>query len=512
MHTPRFLNVLPYRCLALPLSFLAATAHAGGFEVPANGTEALGRGGAFTAKADSPLALEYNVAGLAGQRGTRLLFDNNLYFASYTFARAGGDSFGPYAEATASATPPFYAPWFGLSTDFGFFKHFTFAIGAFGPSSIGKRTFSLVAPSGTDGAGNPLTRPGSSRYDIANTDLLIFFPTAAIAFRPHKRIDIGISGQQVTAMLDLASATYVPQSLPRYPASAACTQSPQDPGCDTITRIRVRSFDNFMLQLGALFHPTDNVDLGFNVKSAVNLGMRPIRAQGTVSASEPPYLAGSALGADHMDGEFETWLPWVFRLGVRYAGKKEGRELWDVEANFVYEAWSWLDGTDNKLTLLNPPALVNRGKPLTLNLPHNYRDTLGIRLGGSVHIPTGQSSEVIVRLGALYDSSASSSADQRLDFDTLHKLGGTAGLGLTVRGVTLNLAYAYLHSLSREVTDGQLSAVDGTTGMPLMQNDMLAPAINNGKYSGWTQIASMGLSIQFDELVKGPGWQSRYNR
>ena len=89
---------------------------------------------------------------------------------------------------------------------------------------------------------------------------------------------------------------------------------------------------------------------------------------------------------------------------------------------------------------------------------------------------------------------------------------GTAGLGLTVRGVTLNLAYAYLHSLSREVTDGQLSTVDSTTGMPLMQNDLLAPAINNGKYSGWTQIASLGLSIQFDELVKGPGWQSRYNR
>ena len=57
---------------------LPTVAFAGGFEFPDNGTEALGRGGAFTAKADSPLAIEYNIGGLAKQRGTKLLFDSNL--------------------------------------------------------------------------------------------------------------------------------------------------------------------------------------------------------------------------------------------------------------------------------------------------------------------------------------------------------------------------------------------------------------------------------------------------
>ena len=63
--------------------------YAGGLEIPDNGTEALARGGAFTAKADDATALQYNVAGLARQRGTRLLFDGNLILSTLNFQRDG---------------------------------------------------------------------------------------------------------------------------------------------------------------------------------------------------------------------------------------------------------------------------------------------------------------------------------------------------------------------------------------------------------------------------------------
>src|SRR4051794_23106586 len=74
--------------------------YAGGLELPDNGTEALGRGGAFTAKADDATALQYNVAGLARQRGTRLLVDGNLVLATMEFQRAG-----VYPDAPSAATP-----------------------------------------------------------------------------------------------------------------------------------------------------------------------------------------------------------------------------------------------------------------------------------------------------------------------------------------------------------------------------------------------------------------------
>ena len=76
-------------CLALAMLAAARTGRAGGFEIPDNGTEALGRGGAFVAKADDPTAIDYNPAGLAGQRGTRVLVDGHIINSSYSFKRFG---------------------------------------------------------------------------------------------------------------------------------------------------------------------------------------------------------------------------------------------------------------------------------------------------------------------------------------------------------------------------------------------------------------------------------------
>src|SRR2546427_10534940 len=111
------------------LSLVARGARGGGFEQPANGTEALGRGGAFVAKADDGTALEYNIAGLAMQRGTRLTLDGNLIFHDLAFTRAGvypgdpTDPRTPYAgqpyETTHDRERLFFAPFLGLSTDLG---------------------------------------------------------------------------------------------------------------------------------------------------------------------------------------------------------------------------------------------------------------------------------------------------------------------------------------------------------------------------------------------------------
>lgn len=492
--------------LALGVLCGSGLAHAGGFELGANGTEALGRGGAFTAKADSPLALEYNVGGLAQLRGTRVLFDNNLYFSEYSFLRAGSDSFGPYAAVTGQPSPPFYAPWFGLTTDFGYFSRWTFAVGAYGPSSVGARDFGAF--SRTDAGG---IRPAASRYDLLQSNLLIVFPTVAVAVRVHRVLDLGISGQQVSSQVSVASATYAPTSIPIFPSSAACSQQPEVAGCDTTTRVQVSSYDNFALQFGALLHPLRDLDIGLHARSAVNLGMYPIRGKGTVSASEPPFLRGVMLGADHMDAQFETWLPWVFRAGIRYAMHKNGFELFDIEVDGTYEAWSWLDRSNNRLTLLNPPLLVNKGMPLAIAIPHNYNDTFSVRVGGALNyaLPQGQ---LTLRLGAMYDSSASSDADLRIDFDTLAKIGGTLGLGINLRGVTLNLAYAYLQSMQRTVQDGQLRVIDGTRGQPVQLGDDLAPAVNNGTYSGHTHLVSVGITILFDDLVRGHGYLANHPR
>jgi hypothetical protein len=187
---------------------LAATrvVYAGGLEIPDNGTEALARGGAFTAKADDATALQYNVAGLARQRGTRLLFDGNLVLSTLDFTRAGA-----YPDAPSAATPwggqafptvhntggAFFAPFVGLSTDFGL-DRWTFAIGAFGPSSVGNRTY----PLSVGGV------PSPARYDLVQALPLLILPTAAASVRVARWLDLGLALHVVVAKFDLTSVSF----------------------------------------------------------------------------------------------------------------------------------------------------------------------------------------------------------------------------------------------------------------------------------------------------------------
>ena len=72
----------------LLLLLIPASAHAGGFEIPDNGTRALGRSGAFAVRADDPSAIYYNPAGLTRLERPTVLFNLNIVNLDYRFARA----------------------------------------------------------------------------------------------------------------------------------------------------------------------------------------------------------------------------------------------------------------------------------------------------------------------------------------------------------------------------------------------------------------------------------------
>ncbi|MGZ3439734.1 MAG: hypothetical protein ACXVDD_09460, partial [Polyangia bacterium] len=101
-----------------------------------------------------------------------------------------------------------------------------------------------------------------------------------------------------------------------------------------------------------------------------------------------------------------------------------------------------------------------------------------------------------------YDSSATAPKDTRLDFDTLPKLAGTFGLGYSVRGFAINLAYAYVYEFPRVVTDGDIAPVNGAAhGDPVDDAGNPLPAVHNGRYHGQTHIISFGVTLRFDELA-----------
>jgi long-subunit fatty acid transport protein len=453
---------------------IPSLARAGGLEFPGNGTEALGRGAAFTAKADDATAFDYNVAGFAGQRGTRLLFDSNLLWNDYTFQRSGLDPNNgmPFAKVSNSYGI-FYAPFLGVSTDFGKLDRWTFALGLFGPSSVGARTY-------------PTTVNGNvaapQRYDVTHLNTLIVFPTLAAAFRATRWLDIGAQLMLTYGSVDVANVSFAE-------ISPSICSAPEQATCDTTTNVKATGL-TATAALGLMFHVRRFMDIGVNVRAPVDM-----KATGTVYASSPQ--AFSSLAIAPAPATFETKMPWIVRAGVRYIFRgHDGYEHGDIELDGDYEAWSQVEGTGDQVTIPQLAFFTNIDPTIT----HHYMDTFSVRLGGAwnAKLPAGV---LTFRLGTYYDSNATKYKDTRLDFDTMQKVAGTAGIGYKVRGVALNIAYAYIWEPDRNVTNGDIHAINGINGTTMLQSGADTTVVNNGQYHAQDMILSLGLTVVWDELL-----------
>jgi long-chain fatty acid transport protein len=459
---------------------LPAIATAGGLEFPGNGTEALARGGAFTAKADDATAFDYNVAGFARQRGTRLLIDLNLVFHRFEFQRSGVYPDDPTNPATPWGGKPFpkvqdtggafAAPFFGLSTDFGALDRWTFALGLYGPSSVGNRTY----PLGVNG------QPSPSRYDVVQATPFVVFPTLAVGVRLAKWLDLGLALHVPVGKFDLASVSYTDIG------PGVCKNVEFQP-CDALNQLHTVGA-TATASGGLLVRPARFLAFGVNVRAPFT-----IHSSGTVHPTAPVALNMPITDAP---ASFSTSFPWIVRAGLRFMYMKGTHEAFDIEADATWEGWSHAPDPQVQIDAL---SIFTDIHPTIL---HNYKDTFSLRLGGAINarLPIGVLS---FRLGGFYDSSATDPKDTRLDFDTLEKIGLTGGIGYKARGIAINLAYAYLIEGSRNVTNGDIAPINGAQhGMPIDSAGNPLPAVNNGFYSANTQVLSLGLTVAWDDLVK----------
>lgn len=269
--------------LALFGLLLPATVYAQG-SVPAlpaaPGTEALGRGGAFTAKADSPLALEYNVAGLAQLRGTQVLLDGQLWLPS------GGQCL----EFQSHNQRPCYSGLAAVTTDFGVLRRWSFALGFRLPEPV--TAYGLPSfPGSVDTSPSPPWPPA-----------LIMAPSLAVGVQAHRRLALGLLVEDAMAF-SLSPCPWSPD-----PSMVASCSGPQ---------VINRSLMNPVVQLGLLG----------------NLGTRPSTVMLAASVRSAPDLGLAPL----LDAPQRTSLPWTIRAGARYLhrDRSTGRTIFDVELDGV---------------------------------------------------------------------------------------------------------------------------------------------------------------------------------
>jgi long-chain fatty acid transport protein len=471
-------------------------ARAGGFELPDNGTQALGRGAAFVAKADDPTAIYWNPAGLARQRGTRLLVDANIDFHSFSFQRLGvfpddpqdpATPWGgkPYPKVTNTAGP-FVAPFVAATSDFGTFDRFTAAVGVFGPPIVANRTFPLGVPlpSGQQA-------PSASRYDFVQSRSRILYPTASAAYRVLPWLDLGVSAHLVLASFDETNISFTE-------AVAGQCKNHEYQLCDSSGTLTA-STTSFAGTFGAVVRPSECIAFGAMVRTPIGL-----TASGTY-APEAPRIAQIQLH----DGAatFYTDLPLMIRVGARYITMDGDFELYDLEVDLSYEAWGSAQGDGPRVVIPD----LGQFKNINATIVHHYKDTLGIRAGGAYNVE-GLGGVLSLRAGGYFDSPATEFAYTRVDDDTLAKIAGTLGLGYKVGAFAFDLAYAAVASIPRVVGTGigAIAPIDtAQNGNPVDGAGKPLPAVNEGAYRGFTHILSLGGYVTFDAFF-GPARQVHY--
>lgn len=503
--------------LAAPISLLTAlvpaallliptTAQAGGIEVPDVGTKALGRGSAFTARADNLSAFLYNPAGLSKSKGFNVLLVGGAVNMNVEFQRGGSGGFTcfpgdpemcdpevansfrrfdpavdpntgePYAlvknQGKIGPAPMFVANW----GDVGGVDGLAIAVGLQPPSAFGSATY---------------TDDGPQRYALRGASSISLQMGVGISYLWKEKIGIG-----VTLLNAITSAEF--HRAARGLINSEDTDDNESPEADSDFLLKVRDLWAPALSVGVLGKPIDWLELGLTFRTPINT-----EATGNLTLTPSEAASESFLYGDEVT--YRKADPWVVRTGIRFI-----HDRFDFEVDYVWEGYSNADtcnfgpnvGPDRPRNVCGNGFEVDFGENTGVTLPplgdiplvdfmvpKNYRDVHQVRVGMDFEaLPD----VLAVRAGTWWQSSAfpKNNSTFSVDFPVNQQVAVTAGLTYKAlerkkkdphkadNWLDINIGYSHVFQPTVVVTEGILGQRGITTpGTPLPGN-----VINNGTY------------------------------
>ena len=533
------------------LTCVASTASAGGFEYPENGSIAMGRGGASVARASDAAILMLNPAGIVGLDGLQVTLSANVPMLSNCFTRGSvggqpghpgvyaGQNSNPYVSVDGTDTPfempagsgdaaysdadmpghpgtpyptvcnkspVFVAPQ--LLATYRVNRYFAIGLGVYGPNSIGNQSFDTTSMSGG------FQVPSPNRYMLISENLLVIYPTLALAVAPVRWLRIGAAIQPAIAQFSFATmANYLSSQSPNSDIETSATTS----GWFFAANFGVQLvLPHYFTLAGALHYNPPNIDLNgvatvtgnfYHTGPAVpgETHMAPTNSNFNINGVDAPIDMQVHLPID---------VKWGVRLAIpsahalaaqdspRYDPMRD--DAFDIEIDWMYETASVF----NNLTIKSQPlSEVNIGgsnvpAPATIQIPHNYHDVWGIRLGSDINIVPNT---FAFRLGVSYEMGAQSVEYAQLDLPSYNSLGLHAGLSLRFSHFTLSLAYAHFFMESIDVlanSNGNVSTIGTSGAIPQTQCSVAgigldACAVNVGHYQASLDVLNAGISMHF---------------
>lgn len=467
---------------------LSGTAHAGGLEYAGAGTQALGRGGAVAARADDPMVLMYNPAGLVELRGVQLMLNANLALLDACVAPIGYYGWGLYGGGKPSQLTDPRNPSSTQTFNFGDFLGAGPAEMAYTSSPLDKvcldqgvtpvpefavtarlserigigigMIFPGITPQGRWGGPTGLIRnaagelrPAATRYMMMNSGTSGMFPTIGLAFKAAQWLRFGATFQWgVVNVNNTTMAGILPGTIPAN---------------DTIAH--VRGVDWFIPEFTGSVHivPLDAIDvvLGVHYQGDLDASGKVDLTSGTFreSADAVPWTTTNTVTNIRQKFPWQAWagLRYAYRLAPRPRDESQNRdvrdafsdEVWDVEVDTRYEMNArhkdvTLDYVQGQFIEFRTPdgistnqAFPDPSVPRTV-VEKRWQDQMSLRVGGSYNVVPGVFG---ISAGAHWENRGVDPSYMQIDYWPLSRLGLHFGVHMRVAGfVDLYASYAHI--------------------------------------------------------------------
>ena len=416
-------------------------------EIPDLGSEQMGRGGAWVARASDPMATFLNPAGLAGQQ-TRLTLQTNIIVQHTCFTRvqaAADTTVDPLVDPATRTYPKVCNDVLPqISPDLAFALRLTdrvgLGVGVFTPNTSG----TVHWPEFVDEKASP------SRYLLNRAAGVVVFPTIGIGAEIFDRVRVGASFSWGVAKLKLSSAV------------VGLNQNGAGPDNDVRANVQVADYFIPGVTLGTLIGVSDSLEIGASYKLSDS-----IRARGDVGTAANYYTASNAKGdgskVAYGDSIYEDCgtgssttacgsgdnatlrfaIPMEAKLGFRFhkdrAAATKARdplrnELFDVELDLTWANNSAIDAIhirfpdDGNGNGVIPVSGTGGSLPPNADQVKGFKDVIGVRLGGDVALVPDM---LAVRAGAFFETNGQDNTYQHIDFVGTSRFG--FGVGGTYR-------------------------------------------------------------------------------
>jgi long-chain fatty acid transport protein len=517
-----------------------------GLDSPDNGVVQVGRGSAWIARADDPLAVYYNPAAMSYQ-ASGVHLGAHLMFQKQCFERKGpgGTLVSPGGGVPAPGTAgipadvctemhPFPNPQ--LAGVWRVTDKLALGLGVLGPHAAGKKVWPESTTSYTNSIGASVSgSPSPNRYVLVSADSLLMFPTLSASYAITDNLSIGAGFIWGIATVEFVNFAEVLSSTP-LPKTAAGTVSDDFTGhFDAKARLRTKDLFVPGFVASAMWSPHERIDIAgwfkwqdaIRAKTDLYVESHYWKANGAEDTSDKGHTSAANQTDVKEAGTIKFQIPMEARLGFRYHHprasvedapsftKREGRKVRDPLSQDVFDVeldFTWANNSsvqDIELRFRGPEASGGIGGaqipingvcatcfvPPNGDIAHKWKDVFGARLGGDVVILPNR---LALRAGGWVESRLQDDAYLNLDFPGGMK-GGVAG-GATVRIGPVDISAAYQHTFYATMDNGgngELKALSGDSSAALNPQYRSQQIVNGGKLSTVLNEVALGGTIRF---------------